>query len=352
MFNILLSLTPSLTRVLITSVVLGFLAGSFGVFIVLKKQALIGDSLAHAALPGIVISFLVFGSKRLEILLIGAFISGIVAIILFNIIKKYSKIKNDATLAIILAGFFGLGRLLLSIVQSSPLGAGAAGLEDFIFGQTATILLKDMYLIVLISVLVNIFVLLLWKEFKLSTFNSEYFNTLGFNSKIVNSIFSILIVLVVVAGIQMIGIVLISSLLIAPAVAARQWSHKLSINFVTAGLLGAVSGLIGVLIGDYYSLPPGPTIIVVLSLIVLVSLLLAPKNGVLAKTIKDLVYKHRIKKYSMLVSIYRKDSANLNIEKVDEFIEDGLLSYHNKQYILTDKGIIKVRQILGVRDNG
>ena len=170
MFNILISLTPSLTRVLITSLFLGFLAGSFGVFIVLKKQALVGDSLAHAALPGVVITFLIFQTKRLEFLLIGAAISGIIAIFILNMVKKYSKIKNDATLAIILAGFFGLGRALLSVVQRRG-GSGSAGLEQFIFGQTATILLKDMYLIIGVAVFTNILIALFWKELKLSIFN-------------------------------------------------------------------------------------------------------------------------------------------------------------------------------------
>lgn len=106
MFNILFQLTPALSRVLVTSIVLGFLAGSFGVFIVLKKQALVGDTIAHSALPGVVLTFILFNSKELEILLIGAIFTGFISILLFNFIKKHSKIKNDATLAILLAGFW------------------------------------------------------------------------------------------------------------------------------------------------------------------------------------------------------------------------------------------------------
>ncbi len=347
MFNILLTLTPSLQRVLTTSVILGFLAGSFGVFIVLKKQALVGDSLAHAALPGVVITYILFQSKSLEILLLGAALSGIIAIFLFNVIKKHSKIKNDATLALILAGFFGMGRLLLSVVQRSS-GAGSAGLDSFIFGQTATILLKDMYLILGVTVFINIIIFIFWKEIKLQTFNNEFFNSLGFSSKIVNFVFSILIVLVVVAGIQMIGIVLISALLIAPAVAARQWSHRLSVNFVTAGVIGAVSGLIGVFIGDSMSLPPGPTIIVVLSTIVLISLLFAPKNGVIIKQIKQHNYRILVKKYGLLVNLYHNETCPQKDGcKLDTFVESGYVKFENNKYSLTDTGLVKVNMILG-----
>ena len=197
------------------------------------------------------LTFVIFSSKELEVLLIGAIITGFLSILLFNFIKKYSKIKNDATLAILLAGFFGLGRMLLSVVQRSN-NAGTAGLESFIFGQAATILLKDMYLTIGVAVVVNLVIILLWKELKVQIFNSEYFDSLGFKSRILDIIFSVLIVLVVVAGIQMVGVVLISAMLIAPAVAARQWNHRLSINYIIAGLIGAISGFIGVIIADQF----------------------------------------------------------------------------------------------------
>ncbi|MGI6781269.1 MAG: metal ABC transporter permease [Acholeplasmataceae bacterium] len=347
MFNILLQMTPALSRVLVTSVVLGFLAGSFGVFIVLKKQALAGDTIAHSALPGVVLSFILFQSKELEILLIGAAVSGFISIAIFNIIKKYSKIKNDATLAILLAGFFGLGRMMLSVVQRSN-NAGASGLSSFIFGQAATILLKDMFLTVGVAIIVNVIIMLFWKEFKIQTFNPEYFNSLGFNSKIVDVLFSILIVLVVVAGIQMVGVVLISALLIAPAVAARQLNHRLWINYLAAGLIGAISGFAGVLLANRFNLPPGPMIIVVLTSITLLSLLIS-KNGVITKTFKQVRHSYYLKKYADLIRFYHDekvsdDNLNLLLEKDYLIKEDG-------KYQISDLGIKKVNLILGDRND-
>ena len=110
----------------------------------------------------------------------------IVAVIFFALYN--TVIKNDATLALILAGFFGLGRMLLSVVERSS-GSGAAGLDSFIFGQTATILLKDLYLIIGIAVIVNLLIIMFWKEFKLQTFNQEFFNTSGFSSRLIEIIF-------------------------------------------------------------------------------------------------------------------------------------------------------------------
>lgn len=347
MFNILFQMTPALSRVLITSVVLGFLAGSFGVFIVLKKQALVGDTIAHSALPGVVLTFVIFSSKELEVLLIGAIITGFLSILLFNFIKKYSKIKNDATLAILLAGFFGLGRMLLSVVQRSN-NAGTAGLESFIFGQAATILLKDMYLTIGVAVVVNLVIILLWKELKVQIFNSEYFDSLGFKSRALDIIFSVLIVLVVVAGIQMVGVVLISAMLIAPAVAARQWNHRLSINYIIAGLIGAISGFIGVIIADQLNLPPGPMIIVVLTSITLFSLLFS-KSGVIVKTIKQIRYQYYLKKYAELVRFYHDEE--LSNDELKELVDKEYLYLINDKYEISKLGIKKVNLIIGDQDD-
>ncbi|MGI6787572.1 MAG: metal ABC transporter permease [Acholeplasmataceae bacterium] len=343
MLSALFQLTPALSRVLITSVVLGFLAGSFGVFIVLKKQALVGDAIAHSALPGVVLTFIIFQSKSLEILLIGAALSGFLSILIFNFIKKYSKIKNDATLAILLAGFFGFGRMLLSLVQRSN-NAGAAGLESFIFGQAATILLKDMYLTITTAVLVNVVIMLFWKELKIHIFNPEYFKSLGFNSRFLDIIFSILIVIVVVSGIHMVGVVLISALLVAPAVAARQWHHKFSINYLLAGIIGSVSGFMGVLLADHLNLPPGPMIIVVLSVITILSLLLS-KKGIIIKTINNIKYHYYVKKYVDLIRFYH--SEEVADDKLNKLFEQKYLNKIDDKYYLSDLGIEKVNLIIG-----
>ena len=339
---------PTLTRIVITSIILGFLAGSFGVFIVIKKQALVGDSLAHAALPGVVLAYMIFDTKSLEILLLGAAASAVVSMIILNIIKKYSKIKSDATLALILSGMFGLGIVLKHILQQSG-GVGAAGVSTFIYGETASILLKDMYIIIGVFLFVNLLIALFWKEIKLSTFNPEFFNTIGFNSKIVDGLFSILIVIVVVSGIQMVGVVLISAILIAPAVAARQWSHRLSINFIVAGIIGALSGFTGALIGDYFILPAGPTIILVLSSVVLISLLFSPIKGVIIKAILDFRYKKNIDNYKYLINLYYEKKCNPTEEKVKTFLEEGFIYQSKNQMVLTDKGISKVKSI--IKDN-
>jgi len=116
---------------------LGLASGAIGTISTLRKQALIGDALSHATLPGVVLAFILVGHKSISILLLGAFVSSIFAMMLLTLIKKYSKIKIDAIMALILSSFFGIGQVFLVYVQRTG-DAAQAGLNKFIFGQAAT----------------------------------------------------------------------------------------------------------------------------------------------------------------------------------------------------------------------
>ena len=130
---------------------------------VLRKESLIGDGLSHAALPGVVIAFLLTGIKDIEVLIIGAALSSITAAWLITITVENSKIKFDGALATILSAFFGLGMVLLTYLQSLN-NAGQAGLSKFIFGQAATILARDVYITSAAALIIIVLTALFWKE--------------------------------------------------------------------------------------------------------------------------------------------------------------------------------------------
>lgn len=334
----------------IGTMLLGLVTGILGMFNILRKQALTGDALSHAALPGIVLAFMVTQTKNLGILLIGAAMAAIIAMGLLELIKKYSKIKYDASLALILSSFFGLGQILLLIVQGWG-DSSAAGLNSFIFGQAATMLISDVYLIGIISIIVLLIILVLWKEFKLFVFNSEFYQSLGFSRRLTTAIINILTVIVVTISIRTIGVILMSALLIAPGVASRQWSNRLHINALLAGLFGMVSGAIGANISaSVTNLSTGPVIVVVLSSFVLISLLFAPKRGIVNKSIADFIYKKQINKYHDLIHMYQDNEPIKDTLKVRQFIEEGLINYtRENKYTISEKGNKKVESLLGGR---
>ena len=292
--------------VLLGTALLGLASGIAGTFAVLRKESLIGDGLSHAALPGVVIAFLLTGIKDIEVLIIGAALSSITAAWLITITVENSKIKFDGALATILSAFFGLGMVLLTYVQSLN-NAGQAGLSKFIFGQAATILARDVYITSAAALIIIVLTALFWKELKLISFDVEYAKTLQIPVTFTLILYRSLLIMTIIIGIQSVGAILISSLLIAPAVGARQWTNKLGTMCILAGFFGMVSAIGGTIWStSVQKLPTGPAIIVILSVIVLLSLIFAPNRGILWQ-----YRKNKQSKRALLSEIARISPADL-----------------------------------------
>jgi len=263
------------------SALLGITSGVLGCFAILKKESLLGDGVSHAALPGVVLAFLLTNQKHTLILLLGAAITGLLATFCIKIIVKYSTIKFDGALALIMSVFFGFGIALLTYAQRLPT-ANQAGLSGFIYGQASTLLVADIYIMSIVSIILLSIVVLLWKEFKLVIFDSIFATSIGYPTRLLNNLLSLLIVITIVLGLQTVGVILMSAMLIAPGVAARQWTNKLSVMLLYSAIFGAVSGVIGTAISSSIPrVPTGPTIVICLSSITIISLLIAPNRGIL-----------------------------------------------------------------------
>ena len=263
--------------------ILGAASGILGSFAVLKNQSLLGDAIAHAALPGIVLAYLFTGSKSSFVLLAGAILCGIMGSFFVNDMVRNSRLKTDTALGIVLSVFFGIGMMLLTYTQSLE-DANQAGLDKYLFGQAATLLREDIAVMLAFLLPSLLLVFALWKEIKLYLFDSEYASTTGIPVKTVNMLITFLIVVIIVMGLQTVGVVLMSSLLLAPAAAARQWTNSLARMLWLAAILGAISGISGsFLSAASTNLPTGPVIVLIISFIVLVSLFFAPGRGLISR---------------------------------------------------------------------
>ena len=263
------------------SALLGIISGVLGSFAVLRRQSLLGDGVSHAALPGVVMAFLLTGSKNTEVLLLGALLTGLAATFLVTRVVSHSRIRFDSALALVMSVFFGLGLVLLTYTQRVP-NANQAGLKRFIYGQASTLLQRDVTLMAVCGTVLLFFVVLFWKEFKLFSFDSEFAETIGFGIGGLNLLLSLLIVLAIIIGLQTVGVVLMSAMLIAPAVAARQWANRLWLMVVLAAGVGALSGLAGTLLSSAVpGLPTGPVIVVCVTAMTVFSILFAPGRGIL-----------------------------------------------------------------------
>jgi manganese/zinc/iron transport system permease protein len=252
---------------------LGLLTGAIGVFALLRQQSLLGDALSHAAFPGIVIMFLLTYSKNSWLLLIGGACIGLLGIVFMNYVVRYTSLKKDAILGIVLSVFFGFGLVLMTIAQKVA-GDKQIILNKFLFGNVATLLPSDIITIACITIISIIALTLCWKECIISMVDPIFSRTIGISHIYVECIIICLLLTAILIGLQTIGIVLMSTMLIAPAAAARQWVTRMPTMICLAGFFGSLSAVTGVIISAHVDhLPTGPTIVVVASGIVLISLL-------------------------------------------------------------------------------
>ena len=276
----------TLRTITLGTAVLGAVTGMLGSFAVLRKQSLLGDAISHAALPGIAIAFLITGSKDTNVLLIGALISGLLGTFWIRGITSKTHLKSDTALGLILSVFFGFGMLLLTFIQKQP-NANQAGLDKYLFGQAATLVESDVWLMSIVTGLCLVVLLVFWKEFKILLFDKDYAHTLGFNTKFIDILITSFIVLAIVLGLQTVGVVLMSAMLLAPAAAARQWTNSLSTMVFLAAVLGASAGVFGTAISSTQNnLSTGPVIVLVASIFVLFSFIFSPKRGLLFRQIR------------------------------------------------------------------
>ena len=325
---------------------LGAICGMLGSFAVLRKQSLLGDAISHAALPGIAIAFLIMGVKSNNGLLLGALFSGLLGAFFIKGIINKTHLKSDTALGLVLSTFFGFGMLLLTYIQKLP-NANQSGLEHYLFGQAATLLEEDVWLLVWVTAVSLIIVMLFWKEFKVLLFDADYAETIGVKVKFIDFLITTFIVVAIVLGLQTVGVVLMSAMLLAPAAAARQWTNKLWIMVVLAAILGMLSGVVGTAISaSYNNLSTGPVIVIVATVFVLISFVFSPIRGLLFKQIKLWNNRNDLKEMKTLSFMYNlaKDHEDIHhphsvqiLNNFQGYTKKRLKSLESQSLIIVDK---------------
>ncbi len=273
--------------VMLGTALMGMAGGLMGTFLLLRKQSLIGDVNSHATLPGIGVAFLTLevlnpgSGKWLPGLLLGASISSLVGVGCFRAIVRFSRIKEDAALAIVLSVFFGLGIALFTVIQSVPTG-NAAGLHQFIFGKAAALLPEDVRLIGTVAFGVVVVSCLLFKELLVLSFDPEFAAASGYPTQLLDAALMLLVVAVTVIGLQSVGLLLVVALLIIPAAAARFWTRRAAWMAAVAAVIGGGSAWGGVVVSALFPrMAAGAVIVLVAALVFGFSLLLGTQQGVL-----------------------------------------------------------------------
>lgn len=258
---------------------IGALSGLIGTFAFLKQQTMLGDAVSHAALPGIVLMFIVTHSGNPMLLVFGGLVTGLLAVLLLHFLSWYTPLASDALLGIILSVFFGAGLVLLTHVQKMALSEQSV-LNKFLFGSAATLLYVDVQVLFCIACLIIALICIFWKELVLIVFDPLYARSCGYTVIGFQILLYLLIVTTIVFGLYAVGVVLMSSLLVAPAVIARQMTRSVHTMAGCAAACGALVCVSGVLVSvTIPHMPTGPVIVIVATLGALAALGIRTMRG-------------------------------------------------------------------------
>jgi manganese/zinc/iron transport system permease protein len=349
------------------SVLLASSSAVVGCFTLLRKRALVGDAVAHAVLPGVCLAFILSGTKNPFILLVGAFITGWLSLVTIDFITSRSRIKEDTAIGLVLSVFFGIGILLLTSIQHSG-NAAQSGLDKFLFGKAASLVGDDLIAFSVVAVLLLVTTILFYKELKLMCFDQKFAQTIGFPVRALELLLTTLTVLAVVVGIQAVGVVLMAAMLITPAAAARFWTNRLGLMLVLAALMGAFSGIAGAFVSyTAPSMPTGPWIVLIISMIAILSFAFAPKKGWVARLLRQRRNRVLILEENLLKLLYQVGEQHQDFQTprpLDELLarraipereaKIGLQKLRNQGYLqkepegwlLTPEGITRGRRVV------
>lgn len=370
---------PLLRAPLIGSMLMCVSASLVGVTVFLRKQSLIGETLSHAAYPGVVLGVSLIGVVLGDIttspfmsvtMLTFAFTTSLLGMGCMSFLQKKIKVYPDAALCFVLSFFFGVGILLSSFIQF-PFSNLYRQVQTYFYGQVVT--LNDLHVALYggLALLIGILLIIFRKEFKTWIFDPDFARTSALPVETLEWIYLILVTLSIAIGIRTVGVVLMSAMLIAPAVAARQLSNRLKNVFFLAVLFGVLSAAIGTYIANELSLkwthqakvkmsvPLGPTIVLVASLICLLAILFSPERGVITKAVRTIHFRMTCLRENILKTLWRLGPSSMqalkNYLSVDSVLlhitlnyltREGWIEKRGSQYHLTGSGDIKAKQII------
>lgn len=282
--------------------VLGLLAGVVGVLAVLRQRTLVGDALSHSALPGVAIAFLAVGAKDASSLLVGAAVAGLGGAAMIVAIERTSRIRPDAAIGVVLSGFFSVGVVLITYIASTD-NANQAGLQNYLFGQAAGLVERDVTVFAALTAATLLLVALAYRPLKTTLFDASFAGSLGLPVRAFELAMTALLVVAVVVGLRTVGAILMVAMLVVPAVAARQFTVRLATMLPLAGAIGAGVGVTGSLVSTGTQTPTGPVIVLIGLTVVIASLALAPGRGVVWRARKLRRDRRRLLVESVLVDL-------------------------------------------------
>ncbi|HEY9647995.1 MAG TPA: metal ABC transporter permease [Chroococcidiopsis sp.] len=259
-------------RSLIIAILVGLICAVVGSYLMVQRLALLGDAISHSVLPGLAIAFMIGAN-----IFVGAFIAGVLSTMAIALIKERSPIKEDAAMGIVFSSCFALGITLITLIQRD----NKIDLNHFLFGNILGVTLGEVWQTALISALVILVVILLYKELLFYTFDPLGAQAAGLPTHLLSFGLMVLIALTIVASMKAVGVILVLSLLITPGATAYLLVSRLHQVMIVGAGIGIIASISGMYLSYFYNLPSGPAIVLVATGFFILAFLFSPSYGLL-----------------------------------------------------------------------
>lgn len=259
---------PFMQRALLAALLVGIAAPAVGIYLVQRRQAIMGDGIGHVALTGVALGFLLNTSPVWTAVLVAA--AGAVAM---ELIRSYGHTRGDLALAMLFYGGMAGGVLLINL---APNGS-TANLTTYLFGSVTTVSDADVTAILWLSVFVLLVTLGLRRQFFAICQDEEFARVTGLPVRSLNLLLAVTAAVTVTVAMRVVGLLLVSALMVIPVAAAQQATRAFAATLALAVAMGVVTTLSGTVFSYYADVPPGATIVLfALGLFLLVTALAVP----------------------------------------------------------------------------
>jgi ABC-type Mn2+/Zn2+ transport system permease subunit len=264
-------------RALVALALVGVVCAVVGTFVVVRGIAFIGDAIAHAGFPGVVVAY-ILGIP----FYIGAAVAAVATALAIGWVTKRAGLRQDTSIGVLFAGTFALGVFLFSTIDGY-----VADLFSFLFGNVLAIGTEDLAALVVLGGGVIATVALLWKELLYATFDALGAAASGIDTGRLEYLFLALVALTIVVSLQAVGIILVVAMLVTPAATAQLLTVRFTRVMLLASVIGIVSAIIGLYISYWADVASGATIVLVQTATFLVALGFGPRGLIAQRRHRD-----------------------------------------------------------------
>lgn len=353
---------PMVLRIMLMAVLVNLSCALVGSFLVLRRMSLMGDALSHAVLPGLVVAFLFSGSLSIVPMFIGAVLAGVATTFLTQTMHHYGRLSTDAAMGVVFTSLFALGVVLLKLFGQRVHLDAACVYEGSLIMVLDTIRvggleLPRQILVALPVLLINLLVVgLLWKELKITSFDSPLATAIGISAPVVHYTLMTLVALTAVASFQVVGSILVVAMLIIPPAAAQLCVERLGRMVALACAIGALVAVVGTLVSVRYDLSPPGTMAVLTGCIYALAAIFSPTGGIAARAWFNYQTSARIVREDILAMLYRVEEFDhtRRLARADalEAVGGGYISRHALRTLVRRGDVTMDDRGLLLTDNG